>query len=259
MNLFRQARIFLLLFLLCLVAVGTWLSHARLTDWDETVWVAVRPIAGDDRVRTRAYLSALSEGKLRAIERFFERESRRYRLPLRKPVKLLLGPVIHELPPQPPENGSVLSVMLWSLRFRYWAWRQEDKAIPASISLFVIYHDPDISPAVPHSLGLKEGHIGMVHAFAEAAMTQSNNVVIAHELLHTFGASDKYDLVSGMPVHPAGFADPDRVPLYPQERAEIMAGRIPQSRDRAATPDSLKQVVMNESTAGEIGWRAAQP
>ncbi len=250
----RQARIFILLFILLLVAAGSWLSHARLTDWDDTVWVAVYPILGDDSRRTRSYVTGLDESKLRPIERFMREQARHHHLALRQPVKVLLGPVLAEQPPAPPLQPSMLSVVLWSLQFRYWAWRQDDGGIPASIELFVVYHDPEKRSAVPHSLGLKEGHIGMVHAFAEPAMTRSNNVVITHELLHTLGASDKYDLETGLPVYPQGFADPGREPLYPQQQAEIMAVRIPLSEQRAAIPDSLKQVSLNEITASEIGW-----
>lgn len=256
MSMIRRSRIFIMLFILFLVATGTWLSHARLTDWDDTVWVAVYPIVGDASRRTESYVSRFASSKLKPIERFFSRQARDHGLGLKQPVKMLLGPVIDAKPPAPPENGSILSVMLWSLQFRYWAWQHKDASIPASINLFVIYHDPDRQPSVPHSLGLKEGHIGVVHAFADAGMTQSNNVVIAHELLHTLGASDKYDLSTGLPLHPAGFVEPDRTPLFPQDRAEIMAGRIPLSSNQARIPDNLKETLVGELSAQEIGWLA---
>jgi hypothetical protein len=85
-------------------------------------------------------------------------------------------------------------------------------------------------------------------------MAGSNNIVIAHELLHTLGATDKYDLVSGAPLFPSGFADPDRRPLYPQENAEIMAGRRPLSAQDAQMPSSLGAVVVGPATAAEIRW-----
>jgi hypothetical protein len=107
---------------------------------------------------------------------------------------------------------------------RYWAWRVDAPPGPApDIKLFVLYHDPAISPALPHSLGLQKGLLGVVHVFADAGMRGSNDTVIAHELLHTLGATDKYDLASNQPMHPDGFAEPDREPLYPQSLAELMA------------------------------------
>jgi hypothetical protein len=85
-------------------------------------------------------------------------------------------------------------------------------------------------------------------------MTGMNNIVIAHEFLHTVGASDKYDLRSGAPLFPIGFAERDRTPLYPQEQAEIMAGRRPLSAHEWEMPRSLRQVLVGPETALEIRW-----
>jgi hypothetical protein len=118
----------------------------------------------------------------------------------------------------------------------------------------VLYHDPAISPAVPHSLGVQKGLFGVVHVFADADLHGSNETVIAHELLHTLGATDKYDLRTNQPAQPDGYAEPDRDPLYPQSFAELMGGRIPQSSTQSSTPESLQQVIVGAKTAGEIGW-----
>lgn len=251
---FRKLRILILLFVLVLVGAGSWLEHARITDWDQAVWVVVYPIAGDDSANTRAYLRRLGANSLRPIEAFMAEQGQRYGIAPRKPIKVLLAPLGEELPPAPPQNGAVLSVMYWSLRLRYWAWRQEDADLLGDVSVFTIYHDPAVSSSVPHSLGIKEGHIGVVHAFADDAMTQANNVVILHELLHTLGASDKYDSSNDLPVYPAGYAEPGRDPLYPQAKAEIMAGRIPVSPEQAVIPKHLRQTVLGPLTASEIGW-----
>ena len=79
---------------------------------------------------------------------------------------------------------------------------------PSRVRMFVLYHDPAKLEPVPDSHGLQKGLVGVVHAFADGTMTGANNMVIAHELLHTVGASDKYDLGSGAPLFPIGFADP---------------------------------------------------
>ena len=251
---FKKLRIALLLFLLFMVAAGTWLHQRRLTDWNESLWVVVYPIAGDTTPRTQRYLQRLNTEHFRPIETFVARQARQYRKRVTRPVKMILGDEIRAMPPEPPANGSVLSIMAWSLRLRYWAWQHESGDLLGDVSIFVIYHNPEHSPRVPHSLGMKEGSIGVVHAFAGNDTTQSNNVVIAHELLHTLGASDKYDLSNGLPIHPAGYADPDKRPRYPQDRAEIMGGRIPLSPGRAAIPRGLNQTVIGPVTASEIGW-----
>ena len=82
-------------------------------------------------------------------------------------------------------------------------------------------------------------------------------MVIAHELLHTFGASDKYDPATLQPLWPAGYAEPDSEPRLPQRYAEIMGGRIPLAAGRAEIPDSLADTVIGNATAGEIGLRPA--
>jgi hypothetical protein len=251
---YRKVRIFILLFILFLVAAGSWLTHTRLTDWNDPVWVVVYPIAGDNSKRTLAYIRALKADDLQAIETFVALQARRHRVFAPNPVKLVVGPVVNELPPTQPSNGSVISIMYWSLRLRYWAWQNEHDDLLGQVSLFVIFHDSARTLSVPHSLGLKEGHIGVVHAFADHRMTQSNNVVIAHEFLHTLGASDKYDLSNNLPLYPEGYADAQREPRFPQDSAEIMAGRIPISAAHAVTPRSLREAVVGNLTAEEIGW-----
>jgi hypothetical protein len=57
-----------------------------------------------------------------------------------------------------------------------------------------------------------------------------------------------------LPLHPAGFAEPDKMPLYPQAAAEIMAGRIAWSTTVARMPGSLDEVVVGPATTREIRW-----
>ena len=127
---------------------------------------------------------------------------------------------------------------------------------PPQIRIFVLYHDPSFTRSVPHSVGMQKGLIGVVHAFADRGMTGANNVVIAHEILHTLGASDKYDLASLAPLYPAGYAEPDNDPLYPQSSAEIMAGRFAVDAETFEMPESLDDVLVGDATALEIAGRA---
>jgi hypothetical protein len=168
---------------------------------------------------------------------------------------MTLLPTLAKRPPPLDPRAGRPGVLLWSLRMRYWAWRVDAPPGAApDIKLFVLYHDPAISPVLPHSVGLQKGLFGVVHVFADAGMKGSNDTVIAHELLHTLGATDKYDLRSNQPAHPDGFGEPDREPLYPQSFAELMGGRIPVSSAESTTPESLRQVIVGAKTASEIGW-----
>jgi hypothetical protein len=82
-------------------------------------------------------------------------------------------------------------------------------------------------------------------------------VVIAHEILHTLGATDKYDPATLQPLYPQGYAEPERNPRFPQSRAEIMAGRRALSQRDAEMPDSLDDTRVGAQTAREIHWPEA--
>lgn len=254
-KLFRYLRITILLTLLVVVAAGTWLTKLRTTDWDAPLWVAVYPLNGDGSAVSAAYIRKLDEHVFRTLEDFFADEAESYGLPLKRPVTVKLAHAIDELPPAPPAPDNTLAVMAWSLKMRFWAWRVDDYSGPSpNIRIFAVYHDPARHERLSHSLGLEKGLIGVVNAFASAAMAESNNVIIAHELLHTVGASDKYG-ADELPLHPAGYAEPDKRPLFPQTYAEIMGGRIPVDEHTAVIPRSLHKVVIGEQTAREINWQ----
>jgi len=81
-----------------------------------------------------------------------------------------------------------------------------------------------------------------------------HQIIIIHELLHIFGASDKYQLASGHPIFPDGFASPQKTPLYPQRFAEIMARAIPKNDTDYEIATHLRQTKIGTRTAQEIGW-----
>lgn len=181
-------------------------------------------------------------------------EARRYGVALEKTVKVHLGEVVATPPPQRPRQHSALANAYWSLKLRLWAWRAGRlQSGPApDIRIFLVYHDPGANTELPHSVGLKSGLLGIAHLFADRRAGPGNNIVIAHELLHTLGATDKYDPETLMPVFPDGYANPEAQPLLPQKRAEIMAGRVPLNAREALMPGSLKEVVIGPATASEI-------
>jgi hypothetical protein len=252
----RRLRIGFLLVILAAVAGQAWLRHSRLVAWDHTLWVAVYAIPGDDSTATRDHLRTLDAKRFEEIGRWFATEAQGYDLPLAEPVRLEFAGVIEEPPPAPPTAGAWYQVMWWSLEMRRWAARMEGAvpALPGEIALFVIYHDPRLSPRVPHSLALREAQLGVVHAFADERQHRTNAVVIAHELLHVLGATDKYDPATLQPLWPDGYADPEAEPRLPQALAEIMAGRIPLTTESADIPRSLDQATLGTRTAHEIRW-----
>lgn len=252
----RAFRIAILLVILATVAQTAWLARTRTAEWRTSLRVVIYPVDADGSPVTSRYVAELRKETFDPIEDFFEAEAKQHALALSDPIDIFLAPVVSSVPPAPPFGGSKVDVIVWSLKLRYWAWRNDTHKGPKpDVRLFVLYHDPAKSATLPHSTGLQRGLLGIVNAFATAEMDGSNNVVIAHELLHTFGATDKYDPATNMPLYPDGYAEPDRKPPLPQRYAEIMAGRIPITDTRADVPKDLKRVVIGEKTAVEINWR----
>lgn len=250
----KNLRIAILLFILLGVVVTTLQSRWYTTAWDEALWVAIYPVRADNSSVTNAYIHSLTAEKFADIEPFLIREGSRYDMGFNDPIYIQIREEV-EMPPQPPESG-MLQTMWWSLRLRFWAWRVEanDGEAKAHIQIFVVYHDPAKQQRVPHSLGLERGLIGIVHAFASPKYTRRNQVVLAHELLHTLGATDKYHLSTNQPFFPIGYAEPDRQPRYPQQKAEIMGGRIPLTATSSDMPSSLSKTIIGPETAREINW-----
>jgi hypothetical protein len=255
-SVFKKLRILILLLILLFVALNTYFDRVYSTDWNTPLRVTLFPINGDGSPVSEQYIKGLAGTDFLSLESFFENEAKRYGVGLERPVRFAHGAQIRELPPMLEPDMGRLGAMMWSLRTRYWAWRvpEHGSGPKPDVQLFVLYHDPDKTNAVPHSVGLQKGLFGIVNAFAAREIEGSNDTVIAHEFLHTLGASDKYDLANNQPVYPLGFAEPDRNPLYPQTRAELMGGRIPVSPEEARIPSSLRQVVVGAATALEIGW-----
>ncbi len=255
---FKTLRILILLLVLLTVAVSTCVDRYRSTRWREPLIVAIYPIAADSSPATRAPIAGLEAVNFKPIDRFFAREAARYRLGTATPVETRLRPQLGETPPQRAADAGVLDTIVWSLRLRYWAWRVGGRdADPADIRIFVLYQDPRLSPTAPHSLGLRKGQIGVVYAFAADWMNGANDVVIAHELLHTLGATDKYNAGDLSPRFPDGYGDPRQSPLFPQQKAELMAGRRMIAADKWEQADDLDEVVIGPATALEIRWPAA--
>ena len=251
----KKIRIGLLLFILFLVAADTYLTKYQSVSWDEPLWVAVYPINPDNDPAVDRYISNLSSHNFEPVERFFEDEAQRVHLAQTKPFKVMLAHTVNELPPAPPADRGVLSVGWWSIKLRWWAYTHDHTDFSPHIKMFVIYYNFDKEERLSHSLGMEKGMIGVVNAFAHREMEGKNNLVLAHEMLHTVGATDKYDLQTDQPVMPDGYAEPDKQPLYPQRFAELMGGKTPVSADRSIMPRSLRTVLLGGKTLAEINWR----
>lgn len=251
---FKSIRILFLLLVLLFVSVSTWLTKARSTDWNNSLYVKIYPINGDGSDVSDDYIDKLKVENFGGIESFVARETERFGRKIANPVRMELGSPITEQPPKLDRSPSALDVMWWSMKMRWWASGATDgqDRVDPDVRIFVRYHSPQEEIVLENSVGLQKGMVGIVNAYASRRHAGANNVIIAHEFLHTLGATDKYNPADGLPRYPDGYAEPDRMPLYPQRYAEIMGGRIALSDSDAMIPKNLKYAIIGDTTALEI-------
>jgi len=247
----RNIRILILLIALLLVAGMTIGERLWVRSWTRPLQVAIYPIAADSA--SAAYVASLRAADFEEIAAFIAENAKQWKRGTVPAPHLMLMAPLNEVPPLI-EVRSGLDAIQGSLRLRWFAFRHTPFwAGLGRVRVFVLYHPPRENLALPHSHGLQKGLLGVVHAFADTTQRAQNNFIIAHELLHTLGARDKYD-ASGQPLAPEGLAETHLVPLFPQSRAEIMAGRVALSPARSEMPKGLEDSVIGFATAAEIGW-----
>ena len=259
MRIFTFKNIRILILVIILAAVALYSKDQRLVTqgWYKPLDIVVFPINADGSLVVDRYIEDLSNKDFASIDKFIKVESKKYDVITSTPTVTTLGKTVHDLPPKPPgPEANPIKIAFWSLKLRWWSMKNtpDEQSNKHRVRIFVIYHETKDKKKLEHSLGLQKGLLGIVHAFASDSQAKQNNVVIAHELLHTVGATDKYD-ASGNPIPPDGLAHPDRNPTYPQKRAEIMAGAVALSATNSKMANSLKQCVIGNKTAQEIGWQ----
>lgn len=248
----KNIRIAGLMTILFIVAINAWRDMNQ--DWNKPIIVLLHPINADGQVATQQYIQRLSRDDFQVSELYLQTAAQKFRTQATS-FHFQWGRELEQMPPKVPENASILSNIGWSLKFRYYAWQQHKSQDGSpSVTLYLNYYDPTRINQLKHSVALERGRIGAVNLFASTKQAGSNQVVLLHELLHAFGATDKYDLFTGQPIYPLGYADPEQKPLYPQRRAEIMGGYIPLTAVKSITPPNLQATMISPLTAQELGW-----
>ncbi len=253
---FKRVRIAILLGILAVVAGGTYYQTHAMANWTQPLKLTIYPINGPDTDEVAEYIDGLRVDNFAVIARFLDEEADAFEVTTTPLVIVNLAPEVFALPPSPPpQQAGAFAIGRWSLGLRYWLYKHVSTfgLETRHIRIFVIYHGENNNKPLKHSFGLQKGLVGVVNAFALPNQNAQNNIIITHELLHTLGASDKYDR-NGNPRFPEGYGDPQQNPRHPQELAEIMAGRIALSENQASIPESLDHIVIGEQTAQEIHW-----
>ncbi len=96
---FKAVRISILLFILLFVGLSAFLTQARSTDWNNSLWVKIYPINADGSAEASKYIAELATSDFEGIETFLERETERYSKNVSRPARIELGNEITEQPP----------------------------------------------------------------------------------------------------------------------------------------------------------------
>ena len=250
----------LALLLSALAAVAAWAARTEVRRrerlaWERTLDVAVvllTPEGDGDAGRWGEGLDRLA-ARLQA-------ESARWMGPGAPPFRFeLVGPVRWRGAfPAAPTSSGVLERARHAVELAR-VLRAVDRAAgvePGAFDLRVYVLDDGGGPTGAQSFAEGEaallGEVALVHGSSRGELTLPLEA-IGHELLHTAGATDKYDS-GGHATEPQGLAEPELAPLYPQRFAEWMAGEVPLSPGRGRLPASLDEVRVGAATAREIGW-----
>lgn len=247
----KKIRVFILLMILGYVSFQAWQDTHQ--NWDKPIVIVIHPINADGRATTAAYIQNLKIQQFYEIQDYLAQKAKSYQK--KGDFMMVLGRTLDQGPPLITNDNNIVETMLWSLKFRYYAWKQKKSSDGyATVTLYLNYYDVKETKVLKHSTALERGKIGIANIFAHPNQESQNNVVITHELLHAFGAQDKYDFKTGQPIFPQGYANPKQSPLLPQYRAEIMAGYIPITEQKSVMPMNLQRTVIGDDTAQEVGW-----
>ena len=179
-------------------------------------------------------------------------KERRFRVESRGPFAVDISPPALRKP-----GDTWYKAMFRAWRYpRYFRQLALDHGIAAdkfTVKVYVAYggRSPDMAS---HSRGSSKGRVAMTFVSIDELNPGYPLVTIAHEIGHALGAYDAYDVQTSRAIHPEGFVEPFKRPLYPQRYAELMAVDIPISRLREQEISSLKQLRVGHNSAAEMGW-----
>ena len=140
---FKSLRIIILLLFHAFAVIYTQEQHLRSRYWYQPTTVTVFPINRDSTQETASYIAKLQTEHFKNIDAFFTKNAKRYELFMKTPIATALGNSIESHPPKPPQDRhAILSVMVWSLKLRYWAYMNIPDNLSNSdrIRLYVLYH-----------------------------------------------------------------------------------------------------------------------
>lgn len=238
-------------------------SRSRRTHYDKPLEVAIVLLEPSDR--TAAFEPALvsMQRRVRALEDRLNGEFARYRPDGQARLSLsLYGPVVSGPPPSAPSTGSSwIQTFMDLARYSFDSWRYTRSvdlatALPSrafDARIYVVL-EPSRDPERSFVEGYSEkgGRVGIARVQLDETTVDLGLFVVAHELMHTLGADDKYG-ADGSALIPTGLGDPEQQPLFPQRMAEVMARNRVVEPGVETIPTSLDELSIGRWTAAEIG------
>lgn len=256
---FFKLRVTLLLMVLAAVLLYAWhdvSSRNARHDWTRPLDVAIvilrqGPVdeAGTRGLHDRA--TDLGDRLAAEMHRYRPSGPRPFVFHVYGPVDVTAGP------PAPQGEGFLdLAKHAWSLH-GYLSDIDDRASVPSAgfdSRIYVTVRKPLVATRqMIEGASEQGGRVGTVAVELDAGMVDFALFVVAHELFHTLGATDKYD-ANGRALVPDGLAEPDRSPRFPQRFAELMARNRPISATEEAVPDKIDDLAVGSATAREIGW-----
>lgn len=209
------------------------------------------------------FLRALLQGgdprlnTIKDLERLFQRERQRLTGNAELPLHLTVSE-IEEIPAPPPAQDSWLGTASVSNFFERLAAGTKDRQTDAAVHIYLYPVDPLGVTQYPLEFqGRRRSGQGVVFIPANRGDLNYSLLMIAHEIALLFGAHNKYD-GANQPLYPEGYVAPQKTPLYPQEKAELMAKVIPLSASQFLAIARLEEVGIGEMTARELGWLSGE-
>jgi hypothetical protein len=259
---FRRIRIAVLLAILALVLAYAWRDvrgRKLRTEWTAPVNVAIVLLRTD---RLEPGTLELVTSALPALEARLAEELARYRGGSMKPFRFTaFGPIDLETRPPKPGEG-LLDTLSYSYELFFFL-RRIDKSVALDrgefdSTIYLVTRRPRGDRAFIEGTSEQGGRVGIVEVDLDHGMAPFALFVATHEILHTLGATDKYD-TSGRALVPDGLGEPERVPRYPQRFAEVMARNLVLAPGKERPPKTLDELRIGPVTAREIGWTGAAP
>lgn len=233
-----------------------WRRRARKS-WQQPLRVALVLV---EREPVPEQISRALESRAFDLERHLNAEFVRYRPGASSDAFSIVvkGPVAAES-----DAPRALEPDVWSLvrhSYALWRWTRELdrraqvewRGYDARVYLVVRPGERE-RPAFVEGESEDGGRVGVALADLRDDTLDFGLFVATHELFHTLGASDKYD-AAGRASFPDGYAEPERVPRYPQRGAEIMARNLPLTPTSERPPETLSELFVGAATARELGW-----